>query len=172
MFTISTDPDESSSYHSYSPTLDSEFGADSRSASSSPSGLIESTTTEPSSTNTSHASTKNTRKRRAQLQPINLVSSSRNSNYELANDIPTTSGSQSNSDEESSNHLPRSIAQSNDLHDKRIRLTSSSSTSSTASLLSLIGEGNQLASADSYHDLADSEFGQNTPVRFVDLKVY
>lgn len=160
MFSLHTDSDESN-YQSYSPTGGSDYGAGSRSGSQSPSGLTENNNAGPSAI----PSVSGTRKRRAQLSPINLITSTSSESDELNNE-PTTSGSTPNSDEESSTHMPRTISRSNDPHDKRMRLTSSSSTSSTASLLSLINDGSQfsLTSSDSYCDLSDLELGQNTPV--------
>jgi hypothetical protein len=167
MFSLPADPDEPTSYQSYSPA---EYSADSRSGSQSPLGLAEGSSAAPTAIGSSLGSSKNTRKRRAQLLPINLVTANASEADELSTELPSTSNSTPSSDEESSNHhLPRAISKSSDPHDKRIRLTSSSSTSSTASLLSLISEGSQsaLITSDSYNDLADSEFGQSTPVCFL-----
>lgn len=169
MFSLSNETDETTNFHSYSPA---EYSGDSRSGSQSPSNLTEAIPAGSSGTSSSSSRpTKGSRKR--QLPPIDLDGGSKSD--ELNNDSPTTSGSASVSDEESSSgHKSRFISTSNDPRDKRLRLTSFSSTSSTASLLSLGSDsGSQLslASSDSYHDFAELDgyrsdsvcFGQ-TPV--------
>jgi hypothetical protein len=72
----------------------------------------------------------------------------------------TSSGNQPTESDGSSTKL------STDQLDKRIRLTSLSSSASSASLFSLSSEGSQtsLNVADSCYDVAEQEYGQNTPV--------
>jgi hypothetical protein len=162
MFSLPSDTDEAATYQLYSPTPVSDYGGDSRSGSQSP-GLD--SAAGPSASVPSLRSTKNSRKRRAQLSPINLANPAPGAEAdELSNDSPTSSTQVS--DEESSGHKPRAISNRSDPLDKRIRLTSSSSTSSTNSLPSLTSYGSQLSlrSVDSYCDLNDLD--QTTPVCF------
>jgi hypothetical protein len=108
-------------------------------------------------------STINSRKRRAQLSPINFANPAPNAEAdELSNDSPTSSNHVS--DEETHKHKPRAISNTSDPLEKRSRLTSSSSTSSSLSLPSLVSYGSQLSlrSVDSYCDLNDLE--QTAPV--------
>lgn len=160
MFSLPNETDEPT-FHSYSPTPVSDYGGDSRSGSQSP-GLSDNVAG-PSVSAPPLRSTKNSRKRRAQLSPINLASSTTSAEAdELSNDSPTSSTHVS--DEEFSGHKPRAISNTNDQHDKRMRLNSSSSTSSSIS--SLVSHGSQISlrSVDSSCDLFDLE--QSTPVCF------
>ncbi|KAI6191778.1 Protein kinase domain-containing protein [Aphelenchoides bicaudatus] len=155
MFSLASESDEASTYHTYSPTPVSEYGGDSRSGSQSP-GLSEAAST--SAPAPSLRSTKNPRKRRAQLSPINLANPAPHVETDESNDSPTNSGSAPGSDEESNGHKSRAISDLNDPLDKRIRLTSSSSNASTASLLSLgstYGSQQSLTSIDSCFDPSD-----------------
>ena len=153
MFSLPNDTDEAT-FHSYSPTPVSDYGGNSRSGSQSPLNAAG-----PSATAPSLRSTKNSRKRRAQLSPINLNNPAPGAEAdELSNDSPTSSTQVS--DEESNGHKPRTIINRSDPLDKRIRLASSSSTSSSNSLPSY-GSQLSLGSVDSYCDLA--ELDQATP---------